>query len=121
MNQVQAKQKPNWRSSGAVALLLILSCGIAVALLAKGLYPVDLPSTKNPDFIDTAFDNRAVIWTARLLLASTATAFVIGGVFIVIAIGIRMKNREWLQRVGPFEMVKRERSRPAPRNGRIRL
>jgi hypothetical protein len=27
-----------------------------------------------------------------------------GGVFIVVSIGIRMKNKEWLRRAGPFEI-----------------
>jgi len=104
MNHALANQKPNWRSRGAAALLLTLSCGVAVALLAKGLYPVDLPSTRNPDVIDTAFDNRAVLWAARLLLVSAAVVLVFGGVFIVVSIGIRMKNGELLRRAGPFEV-----------------
>jgi hypothetical protein len=38
------------RSTGRV----ILAAGIAVAitLLAKGLYPADLPASPNPDFVD---------------------------------------------------------------------
>jgi hypothetical protein len=27
-----------------------------------------------------------------------------GGIFIVVSIGIRMKNGEWLRRAGPFEI-----------------
>lgn len=88
----------------ATALLLLLPCIAAVVLLAKGLYPVDLPSVNNPDFLDTTFDNRAVIWTARLLLVSAAVVLAFGGFFIVISIGMRMKNREWLRRAGPFEI-----------------
>jgi len=75
-----------------------------LVLLAKGLYPVDLPSAKDPDFIDTIFDNRAVLWTARLLLVSAAAVLAFGGFFIVISIGIRMKKGEWLRRAGPFEI-----------------
>lgn len=82
--------------------VLLLIAGIAgVTLLAKGLYPVDLPSMKDPDFIDAVFDNRAVLWTARLLLVSVL-AF--GGFFLVVSIGMRMKNGEWLRRAGPFEI-----------------
>jgi hypothetical protein len=73
-------------------------------LLAKGLYPVDLPSVKDPDFIDTIFDNPAVLWIARLLLVSAATVLAFGGFFIVISIGMRVKNEEWLKRAGPFEV-----------------
>jgi len=81
----------------------ILSC-LGVALLAKGLYPVDLPSVKNPDFVDTIFDNRGVPWTARFLLVSAAAVLVFGGVFIVVSVGTRMKNGELLKRAGPFEI-----------------
>jgi hypothetical protein len=30
-----------------------------------------------------------------------------GGIFIVVSIGIRMKNGEWLRRAGPFEISER--------------
>jgi hypothetical protein len=88
----------------AVALSLLLICLAAVALLIKGLYPADLPSAHNPDFIDTTFNNRAVLWTARFLLVSAAVVLAYGGFFIVISIGMRMKNGEWLRRAGPFEI-----------------
>ena len=104
MNRSEARQNSTWSSSPVPTLLLILTCMVGVALLAKGLYPVDLPSAKNPDFIDTAFDNRAVLWAARLLLVSAAAILAFGGLFIVISIGIRMKNGEWLRRAGPFEI-----------------
>jgi hypothetical protein len=87
-----------------VSLLLLISCIAAVALLIKGLYPVDLPAAHNPDFVDTTFNNRAVLWTARLLLVSAAVVLAYGGFFIVISIGMRMKNGEWLRRAGPFEI-----------------
>jgi len=77
---------------------------IATALLAKGLYPTDLPPSRNPDFVDNVFDNRGVLWAARLLLVSAAAVLAFGGIFIVLSIGIRMKNREWLRRAGPFEI-----------------
>lgn len=89
------------RSSAAVALLI----GVASAvLLIKGLYPTDLPSAKDPGFIDTVFHNRAVIWAARLLLISAAAVLALGGLFIVVSMGIRVKNGEWLRRAGPFEV-----------------
>jgi len=73
-------------------------------MLIKGLYPTDLPSTKEPAFIDTIFHNRGVIWAARLLLVSAAAVLAIGGLFIVISIGMRLRNEEWLRRAGPFEI-----------------
>lgn len=77
---------------------------MALGLLAHGLYPVDLPESRNPDFVDNVFDNRGVLWAARLLLVSAAGVLAFGGTFIVLSIGIRMKNREWLRRAGPFEI-----------------
>jgi len=75
-----------------------------MALLAVGLYPADLPAKQDPTFIDTVFDNRGVVWMARLLLVSAAAVLAFGGVFIVLSTAIRMKNGEWLRRAGPFEV-----------------
>lgn len=84
---------------------LIAALGIAgLALLAKGLYPVDLPSASNPNFVDNVFDNRAVIWAARLLLISAAAVLAFGGLFIVISTAVRIRNGEWLRKAGPFEI-----------------
>lgn len=104
MSRSEARQNSIWSGSPAPVLLLILSCLVGVTLLAKGLYPADLPQVRNLNFIDTAFDNRAVLWAARLLLVSAAAVLAFGGLFIVISIGIRMKNGEWLRRAGPFEI-----------------
>lgn len=104
MNKSMAKQNPRWSRGGGAAALLILSCAVGVVLLAKGLYPVDLPTVKNPDFIDTIFDNRAVLWAARFLLLSAALVLAFGGSFIVLSIGMRAKNGQWLRRAGPFEI-----------------
>lgn len=87
-----------------IAAGFLLVTVILVLLLAKGLYPADLPESRNPDFVDNVFDNRGVIWAARLLLISAAGVLAVGGVFIVVSIGVRMNNREWLRRAGPFEI-----------------
>src|SRR4051812_45245978 len=94
------------RGSGrrAASLAFFLIAAAALALLVKGLYPADLPESPNPNFIDNVFDNRAVLWAARLLLVSAGGVLAFGGVFIVVSIGIRMKNGEWLRRAGPFEV-----------------
>ncbi|HMI80955.1 MAG TPA: hypothetical protein VK480_04130 [Solirubrobacterales bacterium] len=86
------------------AILLVLAVFGAALLLAAGLYPADLPVKQDPTFIDTVFDNRAVIWMARLLLVSAVGVLACGGVFIVLSIGMRIKNGEWLRRAGPFEV-----------------
>jgi hypothetical protein len=87
-----------------ISLGLVVACAIAAVLLVKGLYPADLPESRNPDFVDNVFDNRGVLWAARLLLVSAAGVLAFGGIFIVASIGIRMKNGEWLRRAGPFEI-----------------
>lgn len=91
------------RSLGA-AVGLFLVAAIGIALLVKGLYPADLPKSRDPDFIDNVFANRALLWAARLLLVSAAGVLALGGIFIATSIGIRMKNGEWLRRAGPFEI-----------------
>jgi hypothetical protein len=103
MSELRATETRSWLSRTAPFLLLPV-CIVGLALLAKGLYSIDLPSAKDPDFIDTIFDNRAVLWAARLLLVSAAGVLAFGGFFIVISIGIRTKNGEWLKRAGPFEI-----------------
>lgn len=88
----------------AVGVGFVVACAFAIVLVVKGLYPADLPKSRNPDFIDNIFANRGVLWAARLLLVSAAGVLAVGGVFIVVSIGVRMKNREWLRRAGPFEI-----------------
>ena len=95
----EARQRTPWQGSAGFAFLI---CIAAAALLIKGLYPTDLPSAKDPAFIDSIFHNRAVIWAARLLLISTAAVLALGG--LLVSMGIRVKNGEWLRRAGPFEV-----------------
>lgn len=87
-----------------MAGILLVAATLGVVLLAIGMFPADLPSKTSPSFIDTIFDNRGVIWAARLLLVSAAAVLAFGGVFIVASTVIRMKNGEWLRRAGPFEV-----------------
>jgi hypothetical protein len=82
--------------------------GAAIALVVKGLYPLELPANSSPDFVDNIFDNRGVLWAARLLLVSAAGVLAFGGIFIVLSIGTRMRNGEWLRRAGPFEISERK-------------
>jgi hypothetical protein len=102
--QEKAEEKSNGPISTAFAVAIVLACVVGIVLLVKGLYPTDLPSAKNPDFIDNVFDNRAVVWAAPLLLVSAAAVLAFGGLFIVISTGIRMANGEWLRKAGPFEI-----------------
>jgi len=88
-----------WRALG-----LLVVAAVGIGFLVKGLCPVDLPASRNPDFVDNVFDNRAVLLAARLLLVSAAGVLAFGGLFIVISIGHRMRSGEWLRRAGPFEI-----------------
>ncbi len=100
-----SSEQPNaGKGTTFLGFLLFVALLALLVLLIKGLYPTDLPIGKNPDFIDNVFDNRAVIWAARLLLVSAAAVLAFGGVFIVTSTVIRMRNREWLRRAGPFEI-----------------
>lgn len=86
------------------AVLFVFAIPVGLVLVAIGMFPADLPANSSPSFIDTIFNNRGVIWAARLLLVSAAAVLAFGGVFIVVSTGIRMKNGEWLRRAGPFEV-----------------
>lgn len=92
------------------ALPLFVAVLVGAVLLAIGMFPADLPTKADPTFIDTIFDNRGVIWAARLLLIFAVAVLSFGGIFIVASTAIRMKNGEWLRKAGPFE-VSEETSR----------
>jgi len=57
-----------------------------------------------PNFLDNIFNDGMVLWAARLLLISVAFVLAIGGVYVIVSTLVRMKNREWLRRAGPFEV-----------------
>ena len=67
------------------AWVSVVAAAAAVVLLVIGLYPADLPQSNSPDFVDNVFDNRGVLWAARLLLVSAAGVLAVGGVFIVVS------------------------------------
>jgi hypothetical protein len=94
------------RIGAAIGLSLVAA--LAIVLLIKGLYPTDLPKSRDPDFVDNVFANRTVLLAARLLLVSAAGVLALGGLFIVVSMGHRVKNREWLRRAGPFEISEGE-------------
>ncbi len=77
---------------------------VGLVLLVRGLVPADLPPDASSNFIDSIFHNKGVVLAARLLLVSAAVVLAMGGVFIIVSMVIRMKNREWLKRAGPFEI-----------------
>lgn len=87
-----------------LAVLILLATPVALFFLVKGLYPSTVHVNPSPNFIDTIFANRTVIWASRLVLVSAAFVLAVGGLFIVVSTIVRMKNRDWLRRAGPFEV-----------------
>jgi hypothetical protein len=85
------------------ATLLPLTAVGATALCVT-LFPHHLPAPQNPQVVDVVFDNRPVIWAARLLLVSIAFVLAVGGAFVVASTVVRMRNGDWLRRAGPFEV-----------------
>jgi hypothetical protein len=103
----ESNNGPGYLLGQALAYIVVLGLPVGLFFLAKGLYPTDLPATQDPDFLDSIFQNKGVIWAARLLLVSAAGVLALGGLFIIASIVVRMKNREWLRRAGPFEVSER--------------
>ena len=97
-------EKASAGGSKLFASLFSFAILIGVAFLEIGLAPTDLPPDKGSNFVDTVFHNKGVILAARLLLVSAVVVLAVGGVFIVGSIAMRMRNREWLKRAGPFEI-----------------
>ncbi len=81
---------------------------VAGFFLVRGLIPADLPPDASANFVDSIFHNKGVVLAARLLLVSAAVVLAMGGVYIVISMGIRMANGQWLKRAGPFEIGEKE-------------
>jgi hypothetical protein len=78
--------------------LLVLVIGLVL-----GLAPDDVPTKKNPGFIDNIFDSPVVIAAARIVLLSGAVVLLFGGLYIVASVLVRMGRQEWLRRAGWFE------------------
>lgn len=77
---------------------------VTVVMLVVGLLPSSDPSYIEPTVLESIFGSKLMIWMARLLLVSAAFVLVVGGVFIVSSAAVRMRNGDWLRRVGPLEV-----------------
>jgi hypothetical protein len=82
-----------------VIVALLAGIGYGIAQLA----PDHAPQKKNPNFIDSIFDNVVVIAAARVLLLIAAVVALIALVYIGVSAAVRLARGEWLQRAGPFE------------------
>lgn len=101
--EIQSESESS-RASSVLGVVLLLAILGALVLLLKGLFPTDLPHVEDPNFIDAIFNNKAVIWAARILLVSAAVVLAVGGVFIIASTVVRMQKGDWLKRAGPFEV-----------------
>jgi hypothetical protein len=90
----------------------VLVAFAGIFFLVKDLYPEELDAKADPGFIDSIFDNKVVVLFARLLLVSRALVLAFGGVFIIASTVVRMKNKDWLRRAGPFEVSETAATEP---------
>jgi hypothetical protein len=90
------------RLRGVMAGLLVLTG--AVVLAWAGLAPTELPAPSDPTITDAVFQNRGMIFAVRLLVVFAALVLSVGGVFMISSIVVRMRNGDWLKRIGPFEV-----------------
>jgi hypothetical protein len=104
----EKSQQGQSKGSNFVGFVLLALITGALLFLVRGLVPTDLPPTKGANFIDSIFHNKGVILAARLLLVSAAVVLAMGGVYIMVSMGIRMANGQWLKRAGPFEIGEKE-------------
>lgn len=86
----------------------VLGALVAAAVLAvTQIYPNELPTTKNPSFVDNIFDSRVVILLIRIALIFAAGYVVISVVGLIV-------GRRWLAGLGPFKA-----SEPLARSMRV--
>ncbi len=91
-------------ATAVVASTLLPLTAVGAATLCAALFPHRLPVPQHPQVVDVVFDNRPVIWAARLLVVSAAFVLAVGGAFVVASTVVRMRNGDWLKRAGPFEV-----------------
>jgi hypothetical protein len=91
---VQQGQPPLWQTLIGIAVLLALA--LAAALAVAQIYPSQLPTGKNPSFVDNIFDSRVVVLMLRVALIF-ATGYV-----VISVIGLIVERR-WLAELGPFK------------------
>ena len=78
----------------AVLILLLLAAGIVFAVV--GIYPHQVPTTKNPSFIDNIFASRVVILATRIALMFAAA-------YVAVSVVGLIASRRWLSQIGPFK------------------
>ncbi len=89
------------RAAAALAALLVVA---SVTFAVQALAPADLPIRSNPTVVELVFDSPGVVLAARVLLVLAALVLAVAGAFIVGSMIVRMRNGDWLKRIGPFEV-----------------
>jgi hypothetical protein len=88
------EQTPLWQMLVGIAVLLALVVAAIVAVAQ--IYPSQLPTGKNPSFVDNIFDSRVVVLLLRVALIFAA------GYVVISVIGLIVERR-WLAELGPFK------------------
>lgn len=68
-----------------------------------GLLPGSVRTKSNPGYVDVVFENRLVVFSARLVVVGAAFVLLLGGVYVAASTIVRVRRGQWLRRVGPFE------------------
>ncbi|HJX46765.1 MAG TPA: hypothetical protein VJ375_02880 [Gaiellaceae bacterium] len=94
--------------AGAVAkffgFLFIIGVFGAGVLVLYRIYPAGIREKTNPGFVDNIFGSNLVVFASRLVLLSAALVLAFAGGYIVVSIVSWMRHRQWLSKMGPFEV-----------------
>lgn len=99
----EAEQAPG-RIAQLLVWLLLIAALAATAWLVYLAWPGDLPTNKDANWINNVFDNKPVLFVSRLVLFTLGIVVTTGCVFTIVSIYHRFRSKEWLRRIGPFEV-----------------
>jgi hypothetical protein len=85
-------------------VFVILGTLAAGALVLYRIYPAHVQEKASPGFVDNIFGSNLVVFAARLTLLSAALVLAFAGGYIVLSIISWIKHRQWLTKMGPFEV-----------------
>jgi hypothetical protein len=90
---------------GAVVLAAVLAVPAALIFGMYKAFPDEKIEPKaGAGWLDTIFANQYVVFSARVVLLSLGLVLLIGGLFIVVSVIYRMYRKEFLHKIGPFEV-----------------
>jgi hypothetical protein len=85
-------------------VLVIVGTLVGGAVVLYRIYPENVQEKANPGFIDNIFGSNLVVFAARLTLLSAGLVLAFAGGYIVLSIVSWIKHRQWLTKMGPFEV-----------------